>query len=131
MTTFRSRPVIDKWDLIRSRFWGYLGHLVIFVPRRPPEPQISNVMDNFEKQFEDLDVQTSYMEAAMSQTTAQATPQDEVEELMQKVADEHGLELKMDLPGVSVGAGVEKEKETTKEEDELGARLAKLRNASS
>ncbi|KAI9007632.1 vacuolar assembly protein DID2 [Hyaloraphidium curvatum] len=91
--------------------------------------QISNVMDQFEKQFEDLDVQTSYMESTMSQTTAQATPQDEVDELMQKVADEHGLELKMDLPGVAVEAA--KEKEATREEDELGARLAKLRNASS
>jgi charged multivesicular body protein 1 len=88
-------------------------------------------MDTFERQFEDLDVQTSYMESAMSQTTAQATPQDEVDELMQRVADEHGLELKMDLPGVSLGAEKEKEKETSKEEDELGARLAKLRNASS
>lgn len=87
-------------------------------------------MDQFERQFEDLDVQTSYMEGAMSQTTAQSTPLDEVDELMQKVADEHGLELKMDLPGVGVGVGAEKEREKG-EEDELGARLAKLRNASS
>jgi charged multivesicular body protein 1 len=65
--------------------------------------QISQVMDSFEKQFEDLDVQTGYMEGAMAQSTSQATPQDEVEELMQSVADEHGLELKMELPGTALG----------------------------
>jgi charged multivesicular body protein 1 len=98
--------------------------------------QISQVMDSFEKQFEDLDVQTGYMEGAMAQSTSQATPQDEVEELMQSVADEHGLELKMELPGtalgmfyirttnVFVGTG-----QVEKEQDELTERLAKLRNA--
>ena len=39
--------------------------------------QISLVMDKFESQFSDLDVQTSYMEEAMSNTTAVSTPQDE------------------------------------------------------
>lgn len=37
--------------------------------------QISLVMDKFEKQFEDLDVQTEYMENSMGQTTALTTPQ--------------------------------------------------------
>jgi charged multivesicular body protein 1 len=32
-------------------------------------------MDKFEKQFEDLDVQTEYMENSMGQTTALTTPQ--------------------------------------------------------
>ena len=83
-------------------------------------------MDKFEKQFEDLDVQTEYMENAMGQTTALTTPQDQVEELMQKVADENGLELQMEMPG----AGSSKLGTATveKEHDELNERLAKLRN---
>jgi hypothetical protein len=32
------------------------------------------IMDKFETQFEDLDVQTSYMETSMGQTTAMTTP---------------------------------------------------------
>jgi len=97
--------------------------------------QISTVMDSFEKQFEDLDVQTGYMEGAMAQSTAQATPQDDVEELMQSVADEHGLELKMELPGTSLGmlhtrlANCLATGQVEKEQDELTERLAKLRNA--
>merc|ERR1712014_570851 len=61
--------------------------------------KISTLMDNFEKEFEDLDVQTSVMEGAMSQTTATNIPQDAVEGLMKQAADEAGLELNMELPG--------------------------------
>jgi charged multivesicular body protein 1 len=52
--------------------------------------KISNLMDKFESQFEDLDVQSSYMENTMSQTTTTAVPQSDVDNLMQQVADEAG-----------------------------------------
>ena len=48
-------------------------------------------MDRFEKQFENLDIQSQYMENAMSGTTQQFAPEDEVKQLMQKTADEAGL----------------------------------------
>ena len=63
--------------------------------------KISGLMDKFEKEFEDLDVQTSVMEGAMSQTTATNVPQDAVEGLMKQAADEAGLELNMELPGAA------------------------------
>jgi charged multivesicular body protein 1 len=52
--------------------------------------KISSLMDKFENQFEDLDVQSSYMENTMSQTTTTAVPQSDVDNLMQQVADEAG-----------------------------------------
>merc|ERR1719181_1578522 len=58
---------------------------------------ISKVLDKFEKQFEDLDVVSSYMNDSMGATTACATPEDEVDSLMQEVADEHGLDFKKDI----------------------------------
>ncbi|KAG1178226.1 hypothetical protein G6F71_001974 [Rhizopus microsporus] len=77
--------------------------------------QISMVMDKFESQFEDLDVQTGYMEGAMAGTTTLNTPQDEVESLMQQVADEHGLELNGTLnelePSKLLGETASKHKE--------------------
>ncbi|KAJ3092331.1 Charged multivesicular body protein 1a [Quaeritorhiza haematococci] len=89
--------------------------------------QISQVMDKFEQQFEDLDVQTSYMESSIGQTTALSTPQEQVDELVQQVADENGLELQMEMPGAStLGIGTAT---VEKEQDELTERLAKLRNA--
>lgn len=87
--------------------------------------QITMIMDKFEKQFEDLDVQTATMEGAMGQTTSTMTPQDQVDSFMQQVADENGLELKLSLPGaVTSSVCIEK----VEKEDELGQRLAKLRN---
>merc|ERR1712152_116147 len=81
--------------------------------------KISTLMDNFEKEFEDLDVQTSVMEGAMSQTTATNIPQDSVEVLMRQAADEAGLELKMDIPGAATNTIGTTVQSSTKEQDEL------------
>ncbi|KAH8980264.1 vacuolar assembly protein DID2 [Lactarius hatsudake] len=59
--------------------------------------RISLVMDKFESQFSDLDVQTSYMEDAMGSTTAVSTPQDQVDSLMRQMAEEADIELQQDL----------------------------------
>ena len=47
-------------------------------------------MDRFEKQFENLDIQSGYMENAMAGTTQQFIPEDDVKNLMMKTADEAG-----------------------------------------
>ena len=52
--------------------------------------KISQVMDQFEKQFEDLDVQGKVMESAMSSTTTMSTPEGQVDGLMLQIADEAG-----------------------------------------
>ncbi len=52
--------------------------------------KISSLMDKFESQFEDLDVQSSYMDNTMSQTVTTSIPQNDVDSLMQQVADEAG-----------------------------------------
>lgn len=57
--------------------------------------KISTLMDKFEKQFEDLDVQTGYMENAMSSTTTVTAPEHQVDTLMQQVADEAGYVKKI------------------------------------
>ena len=64
--------------------------------------QISLVMDKFESQFSDLDVQTSYMEDAMGSTTAVSTPQDQVDSLMRQMAEEANIELQQDLAAKEV-----------------------------
>ncbi|XP_017779370.1 PREDICTED: charged multivesicular body protein 1b [Nicrophorus vespilloides] len=91
--------------------------------------KISNLMDKFEQQFEDLDVQSGVMENAMSQNVTTMVPQNDVESLMQQVADEAGLELNMELPegvqNTSVGIGTSTN--MSQEQDELSQRLARLR----
>lgn len=90
--------------------------------------QISMVMEKFETQFEDMNVQTAYMEGAMGDSAAVSTPQDQVDSLMSQVADEAGIEREHEL------GQTEKvpELETTPvkeavEEDALAKRLRALR----
>ncbi|KAJ6515653.1 Snf7 family [Mycena sanguinolenta] len=88
--------------------------------------RISMVMDKFETQFADLDVQTSYMEDAMSSTTAVSTPQDQIDQLIRQTADEADLELQHDLDAVPQQAP----QEPVRDEDaKLADRLRALRPA--
>ena len=107
-------------------------HLIKETNRLAP-PKISLVMDKFETQFSDLDVQTNYMEETMSNTTAVSTPQDQVDLLMKQMAEEANIELEHDLaakdlqrlPDLST-----KEKSVVGEEDVmLAERLRALRPA--
>jgi charged multivesicular body protein 1 len=103
-------------------------------------------MDKFEQQFESLDVQTNVMGDAMQSTTTMTTPQNQVDQLMQEVADEAGIELNMNLPqaqGGTVGVATASHEQVKKilnhfdlgkfntksllSKDELSQRLAKLR----
>ncbi|KAL1131502.1 hypothetical protein AAG570_011119 [Ranatra chinensis] len=86
--------------------------------------KISGLMDKFENQFEDLDVQSSYMENTMSQTVTTSVPQGDVDFLLQQVADEAGLELNMELPQAG---SVATSTQASQEQDELTQRLARLR----
>ena len=93
--------------------------------------QISMVMDKFETQFTDLDVQTSYMEDAMSSTTAVSTPQDQIEQLMRQTAEEANIEMQHDLASKDLAAVPDlAPKEKIKDEDDkLADRLRALRPA--
>lgn len=97
--------------------------------------RITMVMDKFESQFQDIDAQTGYMESAISQTTASSTPQDQVDLLMQQVADEAGLELKHGLGEAQVpksSVGVTDQQAIANDQsaqDPLAQRLRALRPA--
>ena len=86
--------------------------------------QIQSTMDKFEKSFVDMDVSSNVMEKAM-QNTDTSTPADEVEKMMQMMADEEQLEindkLSTDVPKV--------EDESQVKAKELEARLAKIRES--
>lgn len=88
--------------------------------------KVSNLMERFEQQFENLDVQSQVMEDTMCASSTLATPQNEVDSLMMQVADEAGLELNMEMPtaqSATVGASTQ----ASQEQDELSQRLARLR----
>lgn len=89
--------------------------------------QITMVMDKFEQQFEDLDASVNVYEDMGANADAVVVDGDKVDELMNQVADENGLELKhsaalTDLPDVkeAPAAVVNEEKE-----DKLACRKIK------
>eukprot|EP01013_Petalomonas_cantuscygni_P010085 TRINITY_DN23044_c0_g1_i1.p1 TRINITY_DN23044_c0_g1~~TRINITY_DN23044_c0_g1_i1.p1 ORF type:complete len:204 (+),score=43.14 TRINITY_DN23044_c0_g1_i1:185-796(+) len=97
--------------------------------------KIAEVMAQFEKQFDDVDVTTSYMDHAMDTTTATAAPRDEVDALLLAIADEHQLDAAGELRATTAGKsslkteGAAAQKEDTgksKELEELEARFAAL-----
>ncbi|KAI5859036.1 Snf7 family [Tricharina praecox] len=85
--------------------------------------RISVVMDKFEQQFEDLDVAVGYYENATSSATAVGTPQEDVDRLMGKIADEAGLEMEQEMPEATKS----KIGPTEQEENGLNERLRALR----
>ena len=87
--------------------------------------KVSENMDQFERQFENLDVQTEFVEQAMGNTTTATTPPEDVAKLMQEVADEHGLEFAANLPEANQEALPEAP--AAQKEDDLSNRLAALR----
>jgi len=97
--------------------------------------KITSTMDKFEEQFGELDVRTGYMNNAMGAATASLTPEDDVDTLMQEVADEHGLNLLREIDDAGVipdnTPGVQESTPAVTEDDNaeanMEARLAQLR----
>jgi len=88
--------------------------------------KIQATMDKFEKQFEDLDVTSKVMESSMSESTTQSMPEDQVNALMSKVADAHGLEFEGKMVDVGGQAVNKPATVSKKDEDDLEERLRKL-----
>merc|ERR1711959_71691 len=90
--------------------------------------QVSSTMDKFEQQFESLDVQNECVQEAMGNQQAMSTPEDQVNDLMMQVADEHGLETGMLMPNAGAGQmETAAAKNAKNAEDDLSSRLANLR----
>lgn len=91
--------------------------------------RISMVMDKFENQFEDLDASTNYYESATNNVNALTTPQEQVDDLMNQIADEAGIEMKQGLNETKVEINTPPVSNMTEEkEDQLAERLRALRN---
>ncbi|KAK9808977.1 hypothetical protein WJX72_007338 [[Myrmecia] bisecta] len=89
--------------------------------------RVAATMDQFERQFENLDIQSEFVENAMSNQAAMSTPEDEVTNLMQQVADEHGLEVQLNLPAASNAPVAVQQQAVADPENDLSQRLAQLK----
>ncbi|XP_053742226.1 charged multivesicular body protein 1a [Synchiropus splendidus] len=93
--------------------------------------KVSAVMDKFESQVQNLDVHTSVMEDSMGSAMAMTTPMEQVDNLIQQIAEENGLEVIDQLNQLPARSTTVEEGESSRaqdKEDQLSRRLAMLRN---
>ncbi|KAL3228901.1 Vacuolar protein-sorting-associated protein 46 [Nakaseomyces bracarensis] len=90
--------------------------------------QITMIMDKFETQFEDLDTSVNVYEEMGMSSDAVIIDNDKVDELMGKVADENGMELKQSARLENVPDIKEREPVDDEKEDKLAERLRALRS---
>merc|ERR1711868_247737 len=90
--------------------------------------KITEVMDKFESQFEDLDVHTSVMENAMGSATTTTTPANQVDDLIRQVAEESGLEISAQMAAAPTSTIGETVVASATVDDPLSRRLAALRD---
>jgi len=88
--------------------------------------KITGVMDKFESQFEHLDVHSQVMESAIGDSMATQAPSSQIDDLIQKVAAENGLEQEAAMLNAPTASDTIRTEE--RESNELSSRLAALRN---
>lgn len=90
--------------------------------------KVAATMEQFERQFENLDIQSEFIESAMNNQAVLSTPEEDVSMLMQQVADEHNLELSLGMASASAQHQVAAPQQaTTDSANDLAQRLAGLR----
>jgi len=99
--------------------------------------KISKTMEEFEKQFDDMEVLTMTMEGTMDASTTSLTPAEDVDALIREVADQNQLDLAECFEGdaavptkkaeVPLAAEEKPLPAEAQPEDDLAARLAALR----
>ncbi|KAL9683011.1 hypothetical protein QQ045_014823 [Rhodiola kirilowii] len=89
--------------------------------------KMSETMDQFEKQFINMEVQAEFMESSMAGSTSLSTPEGDVNSLMQQVADDYGLEVSVGLPQAAGHAIASLAQAKKVDEDDLSRRLAELK----
>ncbi|KAK2096099.1 Charged multivesicular body protein 1b [Saguinus oedipus] len=88
--------------------------------------KISTLMEKFKHQFETLDIQTQQMEDTMCSTMMLTTPQNQVDMLLQEMADEVGINLSMEL--LQGQTGLVGTSVALAEQNELSQRLVHLQD---
>ncbi|CAH8858700.1 unnamed protein product [Trichobilharzia szidati] len=90
--------------------------------------KVSSLMDRFEMEFDNIDIQSKLVSSSLANTMSISTPENEVQGLINQVADEAGIELNQELDGANPSS-VSVAPISAEEEDGLTQRLARLRQS--
>jgi charged multivesicular body protein 1 len=75
---------------------------------------ISQTMTDFERCFEDLDVATGFVNESLNQTTSNAAPREQVDNLLGQIASEHSIQVSDGLLSPMSGVPVQNRVEESK-----------------
>src|SRR5689334_7026604 len=81
--------------------------------------QINETMQNFEKMFDNLDVNTQFMDQVMDNATAETYKEKDVDNLIGQIAKEFSLKVQDDFLDFPAGNKVPHQKVQQKEDDNL------------
>ena len=91
---------------------------------------VMNVMDDLEKVSDNMEVHAESIGNVVSNVTSMSTPQESVDELIQQVATQHGLDMAFAMPNTSMSSMVNASqisgKTSVAEDDSIASRLAML-----
>jgi charged multivesicular body protein 1 len=91
---------------------------------------VMNVMDDLEKVSDNMEVHAESIGNVVSNVTSMSTPQESVDELIQQVATQHGLDMAFAMPNTSMSSMVNASpigsKASVTEDDSIASRLAML-----
>jgi len=103
MAVYNRVETAAKMNAVTNNLAGVVKNMTSIMSSTMDVEKLSETMDKFEKQFEDLDIATKVMENTMQSTTATAMPEQQVENLLQEVADEYNLQFVSEVDGIGVG----------------------------
>ena len=78
--------------------------------------KVNEVMGNFEKMFDNLDVNADFMDRVMDNVTAGTYEEKDVNSLIGQVAQEHNLKLESEFQDIQTGSKVPGQKVEGKEQ---------------
>merc|ERR1719251_679947 len=89
--------------------------------------KMTMAMDAFESQFENLDIQSKVMESAIDSGTASVYNENQVDSLLQEIADENAMDVEALFDEAGIGKNKIKHKiEETEEEKQQTQKLQGL-----
>ena len=79
--------------------------------------EVNEVMQNFEKMFDNIDVNAEFMDKAMDNIDAGTYDEKDVNSLINEVAQENNMDLKDEFSGLDVKSGGVKQQNQVAEDD--------------
>ena len=106
-TAYQNQKLSEQMQNLTQQFLG-AGNMMDIV-------KMTETMSNFEKLFDDLDINSNMMDQVFDNVNAGTVNENEVNQLIGQIAQQNGMKLSDEFEGVQLGEVGEAEKQTNQE----------------